>query len=750
VNLQMDQTVNILMVDDSATNLLALESILKTPDRNLVRASSGEDALRYLLDHDVAVVLLDVYMPGIDGLETAELIRSREKSHDIPIIFLTANTTGVSHLSRGYSLGAVDYIVKPVDPDILRAKIAVFVELSRKNQEIKQQAALLEEKNRELENANLTRLTTLIELGHELAAEHDPTQVLARFCHSARRIVGAREAAVGMLDNDGKALQYFFHCTADKETVSPNAMPLFAERAIERIVADRHALRLSESDELLLESEAEGRLIQSFLGAPIRSALGICGWFYLVDSSGDEDFTESDERLAATLATHVSVAYENARLYTEAQNHATELRLEVAERKQAEEERAQLLVREQAARAEAETANRTKDEFLATLSHELRTPLTAILGWSHLLRMNKLREPELAHALETIERNARSQSQLIDDLLDVSRIVTGKLQIEFSTVNLARVIEAAVESVLPALTAKEIAIENAVKLGFKVSGDANRLQQIFANLLTNAIKFTPKGGRINLVAEQQQCEISVMVIDSGIGITPDFLPFIFDRFRQADGSTTRAQGGLGLGLAIVRHLVGLHHGKVEVDSEGRNQGSTFTVILPIVVPAQDQSNGHGVANIKREELPAKSPKILDGLKILVVDDDADTRDLLTTILTRCGSEVLCSHSAADALTAFAEWGPDLVISDVGMPQEDGFGLIRKLRRLKSARAQEIPALALTAYASDEDRSMALSAGFQMHLPKPIEPETLVNSIAAVLGREPCGTSDRGSGKHRVD
>src|SRR5882672_2775142 len=204
------ESINILLVDDSPSNLLALDAMLQAPDRNLVRVSSGDAALRYLLDSDVAVILLDVYMPGIDGLQTAELIRSREKSRDIPIIFLTANSTGVSHLSRGYSLGAVDYIVKPVDADILRSKVAVFVELFKKNQEIKQQAELLEEKNRELEDANLTRLNMLIDLGHELAAEHDPTQVLAKFCHSARRIVGAEEAAVGILDNDGKALQYFF------------------------------------------------------------------------------------------------------------------------------------------------------------------------------------------------------------------------------------------------------------------------------------------------------------------------------------------------------------------------------------------------------------------------------------------------------------------------------------------------------------------------------------------------------------
>jgi signal transduction histidine kinase/DNA-binding response OmpR family regulator len=735
-NTPEEQPINILMVDDSATNLLALESILKTPDRNLVRASSGEDALRYLLDHDVAVVLLDVYMPGIDGLETAELIRSREKSRDIPIIFLTANSTGVSHLSRGYSLGAVDYIVKPVDAEILRSKVAVFVELFKKNREIQQQAALLEEKNRELENANLVRLNMLIDLGQELAAENDPTQVLAKFCQSARRIVGAGEAAVGMLDNDGKALRYFFQCTAEKEAVSPSAIPAKALGAIEQLVAQQRAMRLTDSDDLLFDLQADEDAIQSFLGAPIMSPMGVSGWLYLLNKSDEDDFTEADERLAATLATQVAVAYENARLYAEAQNHATELRLEVAERKQAEEERAQMLIREQIARAEAETANRTKDEFLATLSHELRTPLTAILGWSHLLRMNKLREPQFAHALETIERNARSQSQLIDDLLDVSRIVTGKLQIEFSTVNLANVIEAAVESVHPALAVKEIRLETVVESDFRVLGDATRLQQIFWNLFTNAIKFTPKGGHVTITAERKGSEIKIQVTDTGIGITANFLPYIFDRFRQADGSTTRAQGGLGLGLAIVRHLVEAHRGRVEVESPGEQCGSTFTVILPIAVTVTDHSNGRGeIKGLADEDLLVKSPRILDGVKILVVDDDPDTRDLVTTILTRCGGEVRSSESAAEALRAFQEWHPDLLVSDIGMPHVDGYGLIRKLRKLKSKRAKQIPALALTAYATDEDRMLALSAGFQMHLPKPIEPESLVSSIAAALGRE---------------
>jgi signal transduction histidine kinase/DNA-binding response OmpR family regulator len=735
--LQSEERINILMVDDSPTNLLALESILRAPDRNLIHASSGEEALRYLLDSEAAVVLLDVYMPGIDGLETAELIRSREKLRDIPIIFLTANTTGVRHLTRGYSLGAVDYIVKPVEPEILRSKVAVFVELFKKTREIRRQAQLLHEKNLELENTNLARLNMLIDLGHELAAEHDPAQVLAKFCRAGRKIVEADEAAAGMFDHDGKTLRYFFSCNSQKETVSEAGIPFVVKRALDLLVAEKRPLRLSESDDLLLDADLESDSVESFLGAPILSAAGVAGWVYLLNKIDAADFSEADGRLAATLATQVAVAFENARLYTKAQIHADELRSEIAERKQAEEERAQLLVREQAARAEAEQANRTKDEFLATLSHELRTPLSAILGWSHLVRSNKLDEAQLSRGLETIERNARSQSQLIDDLLDVSRIITGKLQIEYRPVDLPTVIEAAIDSVRPAVEAKEIKFETAVESASPVLGDANRLQQIFWNLFSNAVKFTRAGGQVNVAVKRRDSQVQISVTDTGIGISAEFLPYIFDRFRQADGSTTRAHGGLGLGLAIVRHLVELHQGTIEVESRGKDQGSTFTVRFPIAPAARLHHSGDVEAlQPQVADLFLNSSKILDGLRILVVDDEEDSRDLVTTILTRCGSEVRCSESADEAILAFEEWNPDLLVTDIGMPIEDGYSLIKRLRNLRSTRAKQIPAVALTAYATDEDRSLALSAGFQMHLTKPIEPQSLVTSIAAALGREP--------------
>ncbi|MBA3513421.1 MAG: response regulator [Pyrinomonadaceae bacterium] len=735
--MKADEQINILMVDDSTTNLLALEAILQAPDRNLVSASSGDDALRYLLNNDVAVILLDVFMPGIDGLDTAELIRAREKSRDIPIIFLTADSTGGRHLRRGYSLGAVDYIVKPIEPDILRSKVAVFVELFKKTLEIHRQAQLLHEKNLELENANLARLSMLIDLGQELALEHDPWRVLENFCRSARQIVDAQEAAVGVFDADCDDLRFYFRCVSGEDIDSSTGIPKVARRALDFLVNERRSLRLNDSDELLDDDKKSSDSVRSFLGAPILASTGVCGWIYLLNKIKAEDFTEADERLATTLATQVGIAYENARLYSNAQRHASELQMEIAERKQAEEERAQLLVREQAARAEAEQANRTKDEFLATLSHELRTPLSAILGWSHLVRTGKLDELQMTRAFETIERNARSQSQLIDDLLDVSRIVTGKLQIELGPVNLPPVIEAAIDAVRPAFEAKDIQFEPVMKSqALLVPGDANRLQQIFWNLFSNAVKFTPHGGRVRVEIERAEPHARVTVSDSGIGIKPDFLPYIFDRFRQADGSTTRVHGGLGLGLAIVKHLVELHQGTVKVDSKGPDQGATFTVSLPLAsAGAVADLESAAVREREGNGLPAGFSELLDGLRILVVDDELDSRELITAILTRCGSEVRCSESAAEAIQCFRDWKPDLLVSDIGMPKEDGYSLIQKLRKMRSKWARDIPAVALTAYATVEDRARALDAGFQVHVAKPIEPEALVRSIAGAAGRK---------------
>jgi signal transduction histidine kinase/ActR/RegA family two-component response regulator len=540
--------------------------------------------------------------------------------------------------------------------------------------------------------------------------------------------------AVGLIDHSRKVFAYFASNSAGETATCQIPPPL--QQALDSVVFAQHPIRLEEGD-MCGDGEAALEMTSSFLGAPILSASGVSGWVCLLSKTEGESFSEADERLAATLATQVGVAYENARLYTEAQEHATELGLEIAVRKQAEDERAEMLVREQSARAEAELANRTKDEFLATLSHELRTPLTAILGWSHIVRQNQLDDAQLSRALETIERNAHAQSRLIDDLLDVSRIISGKLHIDLRVVDLSTVIDAALDAVRPAFEAKRINFQvDLGSLAFPVMGDPNRLQQIFWNLFSNAVKFTPKEGQVTVRIEHRNSQLCVSVKDTGMGIQPEFVPYIFDRFRQADGSTTRSQGGLGLGLAIVRHLVELHHGSVQVESEGHQKGATFMVTLPLAEAAMINTSLHDSSiQANGNGLSRPDAHVLNGLRILVVDDEADTRELVATVLTRSGGEVRCSQSAADALQAFKEWQPDLLISDLAMPNEDGYSLLRKIRRLRSKRAKEIPAVALSAYASDEDRAISLSKGFQMHLPKPIEPDKLVTSVAEAAGRD---------------
>ena len=382
----------------------------------------------------------------------------------------------------------------------------------------------------------------------------------------------------------------------------------------------------------------------------------------------------------------------------------------------------------------AEEANSLKDEFLATVSHELRTPLMAVLGWTHLLRSNNLDQQEEQRALETIERNARSQQQLIEDLLDVSRIITGKLRLDIRPLNPTTFIEAAVESVRPAAVAKGIQLEirSNASVG-SISGDAVRLQQVVWNLLSNAIKFTPRGGEVELQLERSSSQLDISVRDKGQGITKEFLPYVFERFRQADMKTTRAHGGLGLGLAIVRQLVELHGGTVEVISNGEGKGATFTVKLPVLpVYLNTSTDAQPNLNETNTETLIESTDDLAGLKVLVVDDEADTCELLSALLTRCGAEVTVARTAKEAFKLVRTVQPDVVVSDIGMPEEDGYQLMRRIRALPGESGGNVPAVALTAYARGEDRLKALRAGYQMHVAKPIELAELV-AIVASLG-----------------
>ncbi|MBE9092752.1 response regulator [Tychonema sp. LEGE 07203] len=664
MNVQPSDRVNVLIVDDRSENLVALEAILNKPYYNLVKATSGAEALRCLLNEDFAVILLDVQMPGMDGFETATMIRSRDRSRSTPIIFITAFSSNDTHVFKGYSLGAVDYLFKPLEPEILTSKVQVFVELFQKTAEVKRQATQLAAVNGELSKSE------------------------ERF----RTLCACSPLGIYLADVAGRCTYMNPRCQAISGLILEESLVSVWQRSVhpedrDRVVADwlnwiKEGQEYSSEFRLADKENVRWINVQS---SPMFSDLG-------------------------KLIGHVGTVRD------------------VTDRKQAEEERGRLL-REQVARQEAERANQMKDEFLAILSHELRTPLNAILGWSRLLRAKKFDETTIDKALETIERNAKSQAQLIEDILDVSRILRGKLNFNLYPINLKNVIEMAIESLRPLAEAKSIAIEfQGSSDVVTVIGDSDRLQQVVWNLLSNAIKFTPDGGKVDVRLELVGGEAQIQVIDSGIGIAVDFLPYVFDRFRQADSSTTRSYGGLGLGLAIVSHLVEQHGGKVRAENN-RGGGAKFTVSLPVA-----PNSGQGAwdddfeLNQATEVLPT-----LANLQLLVVDDDDDTREFLIALLEQQGAIVRSAASVAGALSALESYWPDVLLSDIGMPEADGYELIARVREMELQRDRKMPAIALTAYARESERRQALESGFQMHLSKPVEVTELIAGIATLTG-----------------
>ncbi len=438
------------------------------------------------------------------------------------------------------------------------------------------------------------------------------------------------------------------------------------------------------------------------------NVLGVLEFFARAARAPDEWLLET----LATLGSQIGQFLERTR---------AEERLRASERALAAS-----LQREQAARGEAEAASRAKDEFLAIVSHELRAPLTPMLLWTRMLQGNMLDEAARMRAIEVIESNARAQAQLVEDLLDVSRIVTGKLRLEVAPVALARVIEEALESTRPASEARGVEVVLALDpdVGM-VHGDAGRLQQVVWNLLSNAVKFTPRGGRVDVRLAADGDELELTVRDTGSGISQAFLPHVFERFRQADGQPTRAHGGLGLGLAIVRHLVEAHGGRVRAESAGDGQGATFVVCLPRYgVAASADDTGAAARSLPRERLR--------GRRVLMVDDDADTRSALGAILTNAGAELRDAESAAAAMEVLRAWRPDLLVSDLGLPDEDGYTLMRRIRALAPSAGGNVPAVALTGYARAADRARCIEAGFQRHVVKPVDPVELIDVVATVL------------------
>jgi PAS domain S-box-containing protein len=408
---------------------------------------------------------------------------------------------------------------------------------------------------------------------------------------------------------------------------------------------------------------------------------------------------------------------------------------DITDRKRAEKERTLLLAAAQAARAEADSANSVKDAFLATLSHELRTPLTSILGWSHLLTEGRLDKQQTARAIETITRNARAQGRLIDELLDISRIMTGKLCLDLRVVKLAPLIQAVVDDVRPAADARSINLETAFDSDVgAILGDPDRLQQIVWNLLTNAIKFTPKGGEVHVRLEQNDWQVLITVDDSGQGIATEHLPHVFERFRQADSSNTRSNSGLGLGLSIVRQLVELHQGSVTAESSGENAGATFRVMLPVPTLHEVPSAAEKTDPDNERNSPTAAQRSLNGLRVLVVDDEQDTRELVAAVLTTCGAEVVSVGSATEALDQMERQRFHLLISDIGMPGMNGYDLISRIRQLGEEHGGRTPAMALTAYAGFDDRKRALAAGYEMHIPKPFVAAELISAAIFLTER----------------
>ncbi len=549
-------------------------------------------------------------------------------------------------------------------------------------------------------------LEVLNRTGAALASQRDLGLLLQEVIDAATNISGARFGA------------FFYHTTNSAgeamvlHTLSSGAADVFSRHGQPRATAlfgpSMRGEGTVRSDDLLRDPRyaqnaphhgvpAGHPPVRSYLAVPVALRSGAVIGCLIFGHPEPYIFSERTERIIGGIAAQAAVAIDNARLYES----------------------------ERQARAEAERTSQLKDEFLATLSHELRTPLTAILGWSQVLRRGSRNQADLDRGLQTIERNARVQAQLIEDLLDMSSITSGKVKLEMQPLSAAAIAAAAIESVRPAADAKHIRIDkDFARAPGMVAGDANRLQQILWNLLSNALKFTPPGGHVTVGVRRDGDQVAISVSDSGIGIAPAFLDHVFERFRQADATTTRRHGGLGLGLAIVKHLVEQHGGTISAASDGENRGACFTVRLP--------RNQARTATPVPLGLPAlDAAHDLSGLQVLVVDDEDDARELIKRILNDCNAEVLTAATATEALTLLQHERPDLMVSDLGMPEVDGYGLLDRIRAMGPSRGGDLPAIALTAFARSEDRVKALASGFLAHIAKPVEPNELIAKVAAM-------------------
>lgn len=664
--------VTILHVDDKEVNRYVVARILQDAGFNVMEAATGTAALAAIAEHQPALVILDVKLPDMSGFEVCRQIKANPETVFIPVLHLSATFVQSQDKAEGLDGGADAYLAQPVEPIELIATVRSLLRIRRA-----EEAAL--------SSARDWQIT-----------------------------FDAMNDAVCLIDQHGK----FLRCN----------------RAMSRLFH-------KPTEELL------GYAYHEFLHKELGVGDGAC--FRLVQ--------QTHQRQVLELQAHDQWFAKTIDPVLDEQGNCTGavfILADITDRKRVETERQQAEIQLQQQADQLRQANQIKDEFLAVLSHELRSPLNPILGWTRILQTRQQDAAKTKYALETIERNAKLQAQLIEDLLDVSRILQGKLSLHTDSVSLPATIKAALETVRLAAEAKTIQIQTSFEPDIgQVLGDSNRLQQVVWNLLANAIKFTPAGGRVEVRLEsyQESQEFSIFspqsenatqnsklptqnfqnyaqltITDTGKGITPHFLPYVFDYFRQADSSTTRTFGGLGLGLAIVRHLVELHGGRVQATSPGDGQGATFTVRLPLLTNS----------TLSQADSAAHNGSVFnfDGLQVLFVDDDRDSREFITFLLEQQGAKVTEVESASEALNSLEQTQFDLLISDIGMPTMDGYALMRQIRARSLEQGKNIPAIALTAYARDTDHQQALAAGFQHHVTKPIEPDLLMQTISTLVER----------------
>jgi signal transduction histidine kinase len=687
-----DDRGNILIVDDAPGQLLVLQTVLADLGQNIVSARSGSEALREVLRREFAVILLDVNMPDIDGFETAALIRGYKRSAHTPIIFVTAYADEMQ-TARGYSLGAVDYIMTPVVPEVLRSKVKVFVELNSMQRQLRRQtkeriALAAAEAAQDAAEKNIARSKFVSNASRVLSASLDIEVGKRRLLELIVPQLG--DSAALLLQPEERIEAKVFCCEMDA------ARPVFCECALAELPASaRSALSKAASSRAAARDATMAALRGRSVAVPLLIGERSLGALWVRSSADDES-----EALLQELASHAAMAFENSRLYRS-------LQLEVAERQQAQ--------------AMLQDANRRKDEFLAMLSHELRNPLAPIRNAAEVIRLYAAHDSKLSWATEVTERQVGHLTRLIDELLDVSRISQGKIVLQVQPVDILEVIAQSVETIRPIIDARRQQLALSLPRGPVVlRGDFARLSQVVSNLLHNASKYTDEGGTIELSVSIGEGEVTLAVRDDGIGIEPELLAKVFDLFEQGNRSLDRAQGGLGVGLTLAQRLVQLHNGRIEAISAGAGLGSEFRVVLPCLTEVRNllRSDDGVDANGRSEMRPGR---------VLVVDDNADAAETVASFLELAGHDV---EALTDGMEAFA-WAldhrPDVIVLDIGLPGIDGFQLARRLRDAEQTKGALL--ICVTGYGQGLDRQRALDAGFDHHLVKPADPNELTRLIA---------------------